>query len=178
MGLNLQLMRWRLVPELDLEKMRDLRCLLFGAGTLGCNVARCLLAWGVRQLTLVDNSRVSYSNPVRQSLFRFEDSLNGGRPKALAAAAALAAIFPSVRVNGVELHVPMPGHVVSEKDEQDVKMAVQTCDELVSNHDVVFLLMDTREGRWLPTLLATAKHKALMLMFEAGYNNLNLRSFS
>jgi hypothetical protein len=28
-------------------------------------------AWGVRNITLVDNARVSYSNPVRQSLFEY-----------------------------------------------------------------------------------------------------------
>ena len=42
-------------------------------GTLGCAVARALLGWGVRQITLVDNGRVSYSNPSRQCLFEFED---------------------------------------------------------------------------------------------------------
>jgi ubiquitin-like modifier-activating enzyme ATG7 len=52
--------------------------------------------WGVRHITLVDNGRVSYSNPVRQSLFTFRDSLNGGRPKSEAAADALKAIFPGV----------------------------------------------------------------------------------
>ena len=55
-----------------------------------------LQAWGVRTLTLVDNGCVSYSNPVRQSLFIFEDSLNGGKAKAVAAAQALKRIFPGI----------------------------------------------------------------------------------
>lgn len=94
--LNLKLMRWRLLPELNLEKVSETRCLLLGSGTLGCNVARNLLGWGVRTITLVDYGTVSYSNPVRQSLFTFKDSLDGGQPKAQTAAAALKLIFPGV----------------------------------------------------------------------------------
>lgn len=60
-----------------------------GTGTLGCAVARTLLGWGVRTMTFVDNSRVSYSNPVRQSLYTFADCQGGGRPKAEAAAEAV-----------------------------------------------------------------------------------------
>lgn len=52
--------------------------------------------WGVRHLTLVDNGKVSYSNPVRQNLFTFKDCQNGGRHKAVAAAEALLEIFPKM----------------------------------------------------------------------------------
>ena len=61
------------------------KCLLLGAGTLGCGVARTLLGWGVRHISFVDNGRVSYSNPTRQSLFEFSDCAGGGRPKAVSA---------------------------------------------------------------------------------------------
>ncbi|XP_019360645.1 PREDICTED: ubiquitin-like modifier-activating enzyme ATG7 isoform X7 [Gavialis gangeticus] len=96
--LNLKLMCWRLVPTLDLEKVVSAKCLLLGAGTLGCSVARTLMGWGVRKITFVDNANISYSNPVRQPLYEFEDCLSGGKPKALAAADRLQKIFPGVLV--------------------------------------------------------------------------------
>lgn len=49
----------------------------------------------MRNITFVDNGRVSYSNPVRQTLFQFEDCANGGKPKAETAAMRLKQIFPS-----------------------------------------------------------------------------------
>merc|ERR1719319_67495 len=154
--LNLKLMKWRLVPELPLDKIRAARCLLLGSGTLGCGVARGLLAWGVRTITLVDNGKVSFSNPVRQSLFTFEDCLEGGRPKALAAASRLAAIWPGVAATGHQLSVPMPGHPVSPSTEREVRAAYEQLSSLISSHDVIFLLMDSRESRWLPTLLTAS----------------------
>jgi ubiquitin-like modifier-activating enzyme ATG7 len=44
--LNLKLMRWRQVPSLDLERIHTTRCLIIGAGTLGCHVARQLVVRG------------------------------------------------------------------------------------------------------------------------------------
>lgn len=61
-----------------------------------CVLFSQLQGWGVRTITFVDNSNVSYSNPVRQSLFTFEDCLHGGQAKAEAAARALKRIFPGV----------------------------------------------------------------------------------
>ena len=50
----------------------------------------------MRTITLLDNGKVSYSNPARQSLFEFNDCVNGGKPKAQAAAEQLKKIFPGV----------------------------------------------------------------------------------
>ncbi|CAG8597959.1 17823_t:CDS:10 [Racocetra persica] len=158
--LNLKLMRWRIVPDLQLEKIKDTKCLLLGAGTLGCNVAKCLLGWGVRHITFVDNARVSFSNPVRQSLFFFEDCLEGGKPKASAAAENLKKIHPSVVSEGHDISIPMPGHPITS--ESQVKADVEMLIQLIESHDVIFLLMDSRESRWLPTLLGANMRKLVI----------------
>jgi ubiquitin-like modifier-activating enzyme ATG7 len=48
----------------------------------------------------VDYGNVSYSNPVRQSLYEYEDCLNGGVAKAIAAAEKLKKIFPETNSKG------------------------------------------------------------------------------
>lgn len=95
--------------------------LSWSAGTLGCAVARTLLGWGVRHITLVDNSHVAFSNPVRQSLYEFEDCLQGGTPKAEAAAQKLRQIFPGAVSQGVSLTIPMPGHPIAPSQLDQVK---------------------------------------------------------
>lgn len=156
--LNLKLMRWRALPELDLALLARSRCLLLGAGTLGCNVSRALLGWGVRRITLVDSGVVSHSNPVRQSLFEFADAREA-RPKAAAAAEALKRIYPNAEARGVHLSIPMPGHAVSPAEHDDVLAAVRTLETLIREHDAVFLLTDSRESRWLPTVMCAAMNK-------------------
>uniref|UniRef100_A0A663MKK9 Ubiquitin-like modifier-activating enzyme ATG7 n=1 Tax=Athene cunicularia TaxID=194338 RepID=A0A663MKK9_ATHCN len=162
--LNLKLMCWRLVPTLDLEKIVSAKCLLLGAGTLGCSVARTLMGWGVRKITFVDNAKISYSNPVRQPLYEFEDCLSGGKPKALAAADRLQKIFPGVSSEGYNMSIPMPGHPVnfSEVMMAQAQKDVAKLEELIDAHDVVFLLMDTRESRWLPAVIAASKRKLVI----------------
>ena len=117
-GLNLKLMKWRQMPDLDLQILKDTKCLLLGSGSLGCQVARNLLSWGYTKITFVDNGRVSYSNPVRQCLFTFEDSRAENNYKAEIAAKRLAEVYPKVETRGVVLNIPMPGHAVAE-DQQN-----------------------------------------------------------
>ncbi|XP_012150502.2 autophagy-related 7 [Megachile rotundata] len=157
-NLNLKLMKWRLVPDLDLEKVSNLRCLLLGAGTLGCAVARVLLGWGVNNITFVDSSNVSHSNTVRQSLYNHEDAVKH-KYKAHAARDALLSIRPTMNANGVVLHIPMPGHVVGQSMMASTKKSLEQLEDLVEKNDVVFLLLDSREARWLPTVLCAAMNK-------------------
>jgi len=116
----------------------------------------------VRNITLVDSGLVSYSNPVRQSLFTFEDSLNGGRPKALAAAHRLKEIFPGVNAEGHHFSIPMPGHPVVEGQEEQTRNDCNLLQQLIERHDVIFLLTDSRESRWLPTIMASSLGKLAM----------------
>ena len=43
-----------------------------------------------------------------------------------------------------------------------VKLDTECLESLIQQHDVVFELMDTRESRWLPTLLAAAGGKLVI----------------
>ncbi|KAL1902849.1 Autophagy protein 7 [Sporothrix stenoceras] len=158
--LNLKLMKWRISPNLDLDSMKNISCLLLGAGTLGSYVSRNLMGWGVRKITFVDYGSVSFSNPVRQPLFEFKDCLQGGAPKATRAAAALELIYPGVEAEGHVLSVPMLGHPVI--DEAKTRADYEKLEELIDSHDVIFLLMDTRESRWLPTIMGKAKGKIVL----------------
>ena len=54
----------------------------------------------------------------------------------------------------------MPGHPIPPGSEEQAKADVKTLEDLFDAHDAVFLLMDSRESRWLPTVLGSAKGKA------------------
>ena len=158
--LNLKLIKWRIAPQIDLDIIKNTKCLLLGAGTLGSYVSRNLMGWGVRKITFVDNGNVSFSNPVRQPLFDFKDCLDGGVKKAHRAADVLQEIYPGVDSQGHALNVPMAGHPIL--DEAKVKEEFETLEKLIAEHDVIFLLLDTRESRWLPTVMGKAAGKIVL----------------
>jgi hypothetical protein len=58
--------------------------------------------------------------------------------------------------------IPMPGHPVAAASEESVKAAVDTLERLFDEHDVIYLLMDSRESRWLPTVLGSVKNKIVI----------------
>lgn len=59
------------------------------------------------------------------------------------------------------MSIPMPGHPVnfSELTMAQARQDVEQLEKLISEHDVVFLLMDTRESHWLPTVIAASQRK-------------------
>ncbi|CAO2179219.1 unnamed protein product [Urochloa humidicola] len=149
------------------DKISDVRCLLLGAGTLGCDVARILMDCGVRKLTVVDSGRVVVSNLARQSLYTSDDR---GAPKATAILRHLVERCPSVDAQGIQMEIPMPGHPVSPNEAAGVLQDCKRLEELVASHDAIFLLTDTRESRWLPTLLCANENK-IAITAALGYDS-------
>lgn len=146
---------------------------------------------GVRHITLIDSGRVSFSNPTRQSLFTYDDARQH-KFKAIAAATALQQIFPDVNAKGIVCTIPMPGHTLSTPDavkdsdtsivETDIMRTpeilttrpasdiITYLDRLVFQHDVCFALTDSREARWLPTMLC-AHHDKILINSALGFDS-------
>jgi ubiquitin-like modifier-activating enzyme ATG7 len=88
--------------------------------------------------------------------------LDGGKPKAQAAAESVKRIFPECNVQGVQLRIPMPGHPIPESDLEKTRAEHDTLAQLVQSHDVVFLLTDSREARWLGTVMGATAGKIVI----------------
>ena len=56
----------------------------------------------------------------------------------------------------------MPGHPIPSSSLASTKTDVTRLEELVKSHDAVFLLMDSRESRWLPTVIAASQGKIVI----------------
>ena len=66
---------------------------------------------------------------------------------------------PLQDAQGIQMEIPMPGHPLSPGEAAGVLQDCKSLEELVASHDAIFLLTDTRESRWLPTLLCTNENK-------------------
>ena len=87
--------RFRLIAWWDQEKLAQAKVLVVGAGALGNEVLKNLALLGVGNVYIVDFDEIEESNLTRSVLFRSRDC---GRPKAEAAAEALADINPAMNV--------------------------------------------------------------------------------
>ena len=170
--LNINLMKWRMCPYLNTDIIRKQKYLLVGAGTLGCHVSRALLGWGARHITFIDNGKVSYSNPVRQSLYTFEDSKKiENNYKALLAAEKLKEIFPMVDSKGFNITIPLPGRtLIDEKAKEEYFKNLEILEKQIKECDIMFLLTDSRESRWYPTVIAKAYNK-LVITAAIGFDS-------
>jgi len=157
--LNINLMKWRMAPSLNTDKIRESKFLIFGAGTLGCHVARGLIGWGVRNITFVDYGKVSFSNPVRQTLYSYKDSVSNNF-KAITAAEKLKEIFPLINSQGYVIQIPHPGtRLINDHAKEGFLSCSYEIEELIKDHDYIFLLTDSRESRWLPTVFCSFYNK-------------------
>lgn len=67
--------------------------------------------------------------------------------------------------------MPMPGHfVTTEEDIKSTLAALEQVEKLVEANDVLYLLMDSREARWLPTVLAN-KFKKICITVALGFDS-------
>jgi len=57
---------------------------------------------------------------------------------------------------------------------EETKSAVNTIDSLVQEHDIIFLLTDSRESRWLPAVLAAVYGKVTYNSVSTGVDNSTL----
>lgn len=55
------------------------------------------------------------------------------------------------------MSIPMPGHEANIDDHKNI----ETLSKLIEDNDVIFLLTDSRESRWLPTMLSTLHNKVI-----------------
>lgn len=60
--------------------------------------------------------------------------------------------------------INMPGHSIGESLKEQTIQNVDDLTQLIKDHDVIFILMDSRESRWLPTLLGSYFRKVKLLI--------------
>lgn len=70
----------------------------------------------------------------------------------------------------------MPGHPVPNELLESTKKDVEVLEQLFDEHDVVFQLMDSRESRWLPTVMGAAKKKVKRLILARHSSDLTCSS--
>ncbi|WP_428929013.1 HesA/MoeB/ThiF family protein [Marinibacterium sp. SX1] len=127
------------------DRLRAARLLVVGAGGLGAPVLQYLVAAGVGAVRLVDPDRVEASNLHRQVLFAMSDI---GRPKARAAADALAGLNPEVRVTP-EVAALDPAN--ADALALDVDLVLDCADSFA----VSYILSDLCQARGLPLISAS-----------------------
>ena len=105
--------RSRRIPWFDLDRTREARVLVVGAGALGNEVVKDLVLSGARRFTLVDMDRVVRSNLNRCVFFTQEDARES-RLKVEAVARGAKALDDSVEVETAAMRVEDLGEGIFE----------------------------------------------------------------
>ncbi|CDR94245.1 hypothetical protein, conserved [Babesia bigemina] len=162
--LHLQMMKWKVIPQLNPDNITMTNICVIGAGALGCHIIRQFLAWGARNFVVIDYAKVT--NATRQCLFNSRDSIDQAY-KATLACQEIKRIRPDADAIPVNMFVPMPGmffglssqihHLVGHFIyEEDLRASYTTLTNIMLKCDVVFLATDSKESRWLPSLIGAA----------------------
>ncbi|GAB66537.1 ThiF family protein [Plasmodium cynomolgi strain B] len=172
---HVKLIKWKLLKDLKEEKITSLKVLILGMGTVGCNVARTCVTWGIKHLTFVDNSVVKHSNVGRQSLYTTDDVEDESKMpvhKVVAAKRSLLKIAPDLKIEAKFIDIPMPGHSIYVSNSRICKTreTIEELNYLISNHDVVFMATDSKESRYFPSLLIAEKQYNAMRQLQNGHN--------
>lgn len=141
--------RQMILPEVGSggqARLRAAHIVVIGAGGLGAPALLYLAGAGVGRITLVDPDRVAAHNLHRQPIYRMSDV---GRPKVAAAADALAALNPDVRVTPVQ----------SRFDPTNAAALIANCDlalDCADNFAVSYTMSDACFEAGRPMISASA----------------------
>ena len=69
----------------------------------------------------------------------------------------------SQQSEGHVLHIPMLGHPVGAGQTEELKEAVEKLEGLIKQHDVVFLLTDSRESRSICIFQSTREYMSIFI---------------
>jgi ubiquitin-like modifier-activating enzyme ATG7 len=156
---NLKLLKTNIIKELDLNFLKNLKVLIFGAGCLGCAVARTLLTYNINSISFIDNGIVSHSNVIRQILY---DSDDIGKYKANVISEKLQKIYKNINCKGYNITIPSPDHPILNTEYEDTINNINEIKLLIKENDILFLLTDNMESRWLPTMFGTYFNKKII----------------
>ncbi|CAK9148148.1 unnamed protein product [Ilex paraguariensis] len=112
-----------------------------------------LMAWGVRNIALLDSCKVAMSTLLRLPLYCLVDCLNSDF-EATAVDKALNRIFPAVEAEDIVMAIWLPGHPVPSQEENSVLEDCRRLQILNDSHNA--------ESRWLPILLCDNANKIII----------------
>ena len=72
------------------------------------------------------------------------------------------------------MRIAMPGHYNEYMNEEGVlERETDRLQKLISEHDVVYLLTDNRESRWLPTVIGQIEQK-IVISVALGFDSYSI----